>query len=99
MRLSYRLHDKKRKPCRDFLKVCRSEYDNLLESSPTIDLDIINMFNKKFEDKYPDVRKPIVCNGLKSIRPYRNEEEVIIDKVEEEEEEETISIVVNNDEP
>ncbi|MFX0010936.1 MAG: SAM-dependent methyltransferase, partial [Candidatus Hermodarchaeota archaeon] len=25
------LHDKKRKPCRDFLKVCRSEYDNLLE--------------------------------------------------------------------
>ena len=57
------------------------------------------MFNKKFEDKYPDVRKPIVCNGLKSIRPYRNEEEVIIDKVEEEEEEETITINVNNDEP
>ena len=93
------LHDKKRKPCRDFLKVCRAEYDNLLESSPNIDLDIINMFNKKFEDKYPDVRKPIVCNGLKSIRPYRNEEEVIIDKVEEEEEEETITINVNNDEP
>ena len=92
------LHHKKRKPCRDFLKVCRSEYDNLLESSPTIDLDIINMFNKKFEDKYPDVRKPIVCNGLKSIKPYRNEEEVLIDKVEEEEEE-TITIDVNNDEP
>jgi hypothetical protein len=66
------LHDKKRKPCRDFLKVCRAEYDNLLESSPNIDLDIINMFNKKFEDKYPNVRKPLICNGLKAIVPYKS---------------------------
>ena len=65
------LHDKKRKPCRDFLKVCRAEYDNLLESSPNIDLDIIAMFNKKFEAKYPNVRKPIICNGLKAIKPYK----------------------------
>ena len=65
------LHDKKRKPCRDFLKVCRAEYDNLLESSPNIDLDIIAMFNKKFEGKYPNVRKPIICNGLKAIKPYK----------------------------
>jgi len=64
------LHDKKRKPCRDFLKVCRAEYDNLLESSPTIDMDIIQMFNKKFNDKYPNVRKPIICNGLKEIKPF-----------------------------
>lgn len=67
------LHDKKRKPCRDFLKVCRAEYDNLLESSPNIDLDIIAMFNKKFNDKYPEVRKPIICNGLKAIKPYKDE--------------------------
>jgi len=67
------LHDKKRKNCRDFLKVCRSEYDNLLESSPNIDLDIITIFNKKFKDKYPDIRKPIVCNGLKAIVPYNED--------------------------
>jgi len=66
------LQDAKRKPCRDFLKVCRSEYDNLLESSPNIDLDIIQMFNKKFEGKYTNVRKPIICNGLKEIKPYKN---------------------------
>ena len=66
------LHDKKRKSCRDFLKVCRAEYDNLLESSPNVDIDIITMFNKKFNDKYPNVRKPIVCNGLKEIKPYKN---------------------------
>jgi len=67
------LHDKKRKPCRDFLKVCRSEYDNLLESSPSIDLDIIRIFNKKFEGKYENVRKPIICNGLKAIIPFRED--------------------------
>jgi len=67
------LHDKKRKPCREFLKICRAEYDNLLESSPNIDLDIISMFNKKFEGKYPNVRKPIICNGLKEIKPFNDE--------------------------
>ena len=72
------LHDKKRKPCRDFLKICRSEYDNLLESSPTIDLDIIGMFNKKFEDKYPDISKPIVCNGLKAIVPFKEDPDIVI---------------------
>ena len=64
------LHDKKRKPCKEFLKVMRSEYDNLLESSPNIDLDIIRMFNKKFKDSYPNVRKPVICNGLREIKPF-----------------------------
>jgi len=68
------LQDKKRKPCRDFLKICRSEYDNLLESSPNVDLDIINDFNKKFNNKYPSVRKPVICNGLKEIKPYKQDE-------------------------
>jgi len=65
------LHDKKRKPCRDFLKICRSEYDNLLESSPSIDLDIISMFNKRFKGEYPGVRRPVICNGLKAIKPFK----------------------------
>jgi len=75
------LQDKKRKPCRDFLKICRSEYDNLLESSPNVDLDIINDFNKKFNNKYPSVRKPVICNGLKEIKPYKAEQ--IFDKVDD----------------
>lgn len=67
------LQDCKRKPCRDFLKICRSEYDNLLESSPNIDLDIIGMFNKKFDGKYLGVRRPVICNGLKEIKAYKIE--------------------------
>ena len=80
------LQDNKRKPCRDFLKVCRAEYDNLLETSPSIDLDIIAMFNKKFRDKYLDVARPIVCNGLREIKPYGNKQkqEVVLEQVEEE---------------
>ena len=84
------LHDKKRKPCRDFLKVCRAEYDNLLESSPNIDLDIINMFNKKFKDDYPNVRKPLICNGLKEIKPYKNNKLDCVVDIKEDEEEPTI---------
>ena len=80
------LQDAKRKPCRDFLKICRSEYDNLLESSPNIDLDIIRMFNKKFEGKYDGIRRPIICNGLREIKPYKGpevkREKVVEKKVE-----------------
>jgi len=67
------LQIKKRKSCREFLKVCRSEYDNLLESSPNIDLDIITMFNKKFDGKYTSVRRPVICNGLKEIKAFKIE--------------------------
>jgi hypothetical protein len=65
------LKDDKRKNCRDFLKVSRAEYDRLLESSPNIDQDIINTFNKKFEDKYKHISKPIICNGLKEVVIYK----------------------------
>ena len=67
------LQEIKRKPCREFLKICRAEYDNLLESSPNIDLDIISIFNKKFNDKYPNVRRPLIVNGLKAIKVYKDE--------------------------
>ena len=70
------LQDIKRKPCRDFLKICRAEYDNLLESSPNIDLDIISLFNKKFDSNYQDIRRPIICNGLREIKPYKIPEEI-----------------------
>lgn len=65
------LQESKRKPCKDFLKVMRSEYDNLMESSPSIDMDVIQMFNKKFEGKYPNIRRPVIVNGLREIKVYK----------------------------
>jgi hypothetical protein len=41
----------------------------LLESSPSIDQDIIALFNKLFNKDYPHVSKPIVCNGLREVCP------------------------------
>ncbi len=81
------LKDSKRKNCRDFLKVSRAEYDRLIESSPNIDQDIIAFFNKKFNDKYPDISKPIIVNGLKKVIVYKTDSE------EEEEEEEKEKII------
>ena len=69
------LKDSKRKNCRDFLKVSRAEYDRLLESSPNIDRDIIGIFNKKFNSKYPNVNRPLVCNGLKEVVIYKSDDE------------------------
>ena len=67
------LKHERRKNCRDFLKVSRATYDSLLESSPTLDQDVIQTFNKKFADDYPHVSKPIVCNGLREIKVYTEE--------------------------
>ena len=48
------LHPDRRKPCREFLKVSRAQMDSLLESSPTLDQDVITLFNKKFNTTYPN---------------------------------------------
>ena len=40
-----------RKPAFDFLTVCRSEFDRLIEQSPTIDDSIISQYNSKFMKK------------------------------------------------
>ena len=80
------LKREKRKSCRDFLKVMRAEYDNLMESSPTIDQDVIQVFNKKFEGKYDNVRKPIIVNGLREIKPHPFTKEIAVNTETNEEE-------------
>eukprot|EP01047_Picozoa_sp_COSAG01_P041704 COSAG01_NODE_3594_length_5897_cov_18.786651_4_plen_198_part_00 len=46
----------------DFLKLCRAEYDRLIEQSPCIDDDVIRVFRGRFKDYH--VSKPSICNGL-----------------------------------
>jgi hypothetical protein len=67
------LNPERRKPCREFLKVSRAQMDSLLESSPTLDQDVITLFNKKFNVKYPNVTKPLVCNGLQEVKIWAPE--------------------------
>ena len=67
------LDPKRRKPANDFLKVCRAEYDRLIEQSPAIDDPIVDQFKVNF--KGTDINKPDMCNGLKKCKVFTPSEE------------------------
>ena len=73
------LDPRRRKPANDFLKVCRAEYDRLIESSPTIDDSIINQFKKNF--KKTDIIQPDICNGLSKCKIYEPSKEEKLEEV------------------
>jgi hypothetical protein len=62
-----------------FIKICRQEFDRLMETSPMISRDIIDEFNKtfKFNDKIPEtkyfkeLRKPDICDVIISAERYK----------------------------
>ena len=51
------------------MKICRAEFDRLIEQSPSIDDKIIILFDGKFKDN--DIIRPEICNGLKKCRIYK----------------------------
>ena len=59
----------RRKPARDFLNICRAEYDRLIEQSPMIDDSIISQFHHKFPKI--EINKPEMCNGLDKCEIYQ----------------------------
>jgi len=72
------LDPERRKPNGDFLKLCRSEYDRLIEQSPSIDDDIINQFKSKFKNYH--VAKPSICNGLDKCEIFKLDKSIEPDK-------------------
>ena len=67
------LDEKRRKPAGDFLKICRAEFDRLIEQSPSIDDKIIISFDNVFKEN--DIIRPEVCNGLKKCKIYKPSKE------------------------
>ncbi len=63
----------RRKPARDFLNICRAEYDRLIEQSPMIDDSILKQFQGKFHAS--DINKPEMCNGLDKCEIYQPSKE------------------------
>jgi len=57
-----------RENCMDFLLVCRSELDRLIESSPTVPEDVIASFEYTF--KAVQISKPEICNNLEKTKIY-----------------------------
>ena len=67
------LDEKRRKSANDFLKVCRAEFDRLIEQAPLIEDDILKLFKTKFKDI--DIIKPEICNGLHKCKIYKPSQE------------------------
>lgn len=63
-----------------FLKISRQEFDRLMETSPYVPQDIINLFKNTFEGKegsnerrrYDELKKPDICNILISANENRH---------------------------
>lgn len=63
-----------------FTKLCRNEYDRLMETSPPIEDDIIKLFKSTFQGKpnttmreiYDELRKPDICSTIISCNATRN---------------------------
>jgi len=62
-----------------FIKICRQEFDRLMETSPMIAADIIKEFNEKFKVRpnvpeskfFKELRKPDICDIIVSAERYK----------------------------
>jgi hypothetical protein len=62
-----------------FIKLCRQEFDRLMETSPMIPENITKEFNTKFKGKdeesirnFKRLKKPDICDTITSVRDVRN---------------------------
>lgn len=64
-----KLHPKDRIDCMDFLKICRAEFDRLIEQSPQIPDIVIDAFEKEFEDN-KELKKPDIAHGMEHTKVF-----------------------------
>jgi len=63
-----------------FIKICRMEFDRLMETSPAIQQDIVIQFNNTFKGKpgsqerkrFDELRKPDICNTIITANESRH---------------------------
>jgi hypothetical protein len=57
------------------LKMCKEEYDRLIETSPVIPDSVIDNFKKEFSNKleYKEIIKPEICGQMISTENFRNQ--------------------------
>lgn len=68
-------HPDERIHVNQMLKMCKEEFDRLMETSPNIPDEIIAEFKNKFKDslEYEDIIKPEICDKLISTETFRNQ--------------------------
>ena len=53
----------------DFFKSATDEYDRLMETSPSIETDVLKQFEKTFDSAFQEgFEKPEICNSLVSVK-------------------------------
>lgn len=64
---------KERVPVSQIIKLCKEEFDRLMETSPVIQNDIIARFNQTFKNSksFSQVKKPEICDELVSTEVFR----------------------------
>ena len=65
------LHPKERIDSMDFLKICRSDLDRLIEQSPPIPDDVIAEFEKEFES-ITDFKRPDIAHGVDHTKVFNS---------------------------
>jgi hypothetical protein len=83
---------KERMEAGSFIKLSRQEFDRLMETSPGIDAKIVKKFDYTFKGKdnsperesYDALRKPDICNSIKTVNDVRHKWYLEIDKSEDE---------------
>ena len=68
------LHPNERIDSLDFLKICRADLDRLIEQSPPIPTECIQMFEAQF-GHIKDLKKPDICGELSHTHIFESSEE------------------------
>ena len=68
-------HPDERIHVNQMLKMCKEEFDRMMETSPVIPDEIIEEFRTKFKDslEYDEIIKPEICDKLMSTETFRNQ--------------------------
>jgi hypothetical protein len=83
-----------------FIKMCRQEFDRLMETSPTIPDKIVDEFIRKFkgnteeeQNNYKNLKKPDICDTITTVNETRHK--WYLDERRKKEEEDAINIDMN----
>ncbi len=80
IRIELAKHPDERTDAKTFIKICRQEFDRLMETSPDIAEKMVNEFNKTFTGKegtrqrkrFEQLRKPDICDTIISANETRH---------------------------
>jgi len=80
IRIELSKHPNERTDAKTFIKVCRQEYDRLMETSPDITESVIGEFTKKFSGpenskkrkQFDQLKKPDICDTIVSANETRH---------------------------